>query len=83
MYGTGVNWAGELVDLASEAGVIEKSGAYYSWKGERIGQGRDNACKWLMENPKVAEELRTQLIERRKAENAGLNTVAPPVAAAA
>src|SRR5882672_8518996 len=38
MYGTGVNWPGEIVDLASDAGVLEKSGAYYSWKGERIAQ---------------------------------------------
>jgi recombination protein RecA len=76
MYGTGVNWAGEIVDLASEAGVIEKSGAYYSWKGERIGQGRDNACKWMQDNPKAAQELRFTLIEARKAENAGLHGAA-------
>src|SRR5438045_5044177 len=49
MYGTGVNWAGELVDLASEAGLLEKSGAHYSWKGERIAQGREAACKWIAE----------------------------------
>jgi recombination protein RecA len=71
MYGMGVNWAGEIIDLASEAGVLEKSGAYYSWKGDRIAQGRDNACKWIAENPKVAEEMRTLLVDRRKAENAG------------
>src|SRR4029453_9879363 len=73
MYGTGVNWAGEIVDLASEAGVLEKSGAYYSWKGERIAQGRDNACKWMQENPKAAQEIRFTLVEARKAENAGLS----------
>jgi recombination protein RecA len=72
MYGYGVNWPGEVVDLGAEMGVIEKSGAYYSWKGERIGQGRDNACKWLQENAKVAEEIRGLLVERRKAENAKL-----------
>jgi recombination protein RecA len=85
LYGTGVNWAGEIVDLASEAGVIEKSGAYYSWKGERIGQGRDSACKWMTENPKAAEEIRFTLVEARKAENAGLNgaAVASPAASAA
>ena len=74
MYGTGVNWAGEIVDLASEAGVLEKSGSYYSWKGERIAQGRENACRWMLENPLAAEEMRGLLIERRKAENAGLNS---------
>jgi recombination protein RecA len=76
MYGTGVNWAGEIVDLASEAGVLEKSGAYYSWKGERIAQGRDNASKWMQENPKAAQEIRFTLVEARKAENAGLNGAA-------
>jgi recombination protein RecA len=72
-YGAGVNWAGEIVDLGSEAGFIEKSGAYYSWKGERIGQGRDNACRWMAENAKAAEEIRTLLVQKRKAENAGLS----------
>src|SRR5262249_49159580 len=54
MYGAGVNWPGEIVDLGSEAGVLEKSGAHYSWKGERIGQGRDTACRFMLENPKAA-----------------------------
>jgi recombination protein RecA len=81
LYGMGVNWAGELVDLASEAGVIEKSGSFYAWKGERIAQGRENACKWLVENPKAGDEMRELLVTRRKAENAG--TVALPVAGAA
>jgi recombination protein RecA len=76
-----VNWAGEIVDLGSDAGVIEKSGAYYSWKGERIAQGRDNACKWMVENPQAAEEIRGLLVARRKAENAKLG--APPAEAAA
>jgi recombination protein RecA len=81
LYGTGVNWAGEIVDLASEAGVLEKSGAYYSWKGERIAQGRDNACKWITENPKVAEEMRTRLVEKRKAVNAQPAATTPPAPA--
>ena len=45
LYGIGVNGPGEIVDLGREAGVIEKSGAYYSCKGERIAQGRENACE--------------------------------------
>jgi recombination protein RecA len=81
MYGTGVNWPGEVVDLGSEVGVVEKSGAYYSWKGERIAQGRDNACKWMLENPQAAEEIRALLVARRKAENAKLG--APQAEAAA
>jgi recombination protein RecA len=50
-YGTGISTAGEIVDLASEAGLIEKSGAYYAWNGERIAQGRDKACQYLGEHP--------------------------------
>ena len=87
LYGMGVNWAGEIVDLGSEAGVIEKSGAYYSWKGGRIAQGRKNACRWMQENPKAAEKIRTLLVERRKAKNAapasGSASNAAPSAAAA
>jgi len=73
MYGAGVNWPGEVVDLGSEAGLIEKSGAFYSWKGERIGQGRDKACAWVAEHPNMAEEIRLNLVEARKAENQSLN----------
>ena len=83
MYGTGVNWPGEIVDLCSEMGVVEKAGSFYSWKGERIAQGRDNACKWMLENPKAAEEIRSLLVARRKAENAKLNAPVAEVAAAA
>jgi recombination protein RecA len=72
LYGTGVNAVGEIVDLASEAGLLEKSGSYYSWKGERIAQGRERACAHLAEHPELADELRTLLVERRKAENARL-----------
>ncbi len=84
LYGSGVNWAGEVVDLASEGGLLEKSCAHYSWKGDRIAQGRDNACRWMAENPGVAEEVRAQLVEKRKAENANLNVrpAEPAIAAA-
>ncbi|HVX94081.1 MAG TPA: recombinase RecA [Polyangia bacterium] len=83
LYGTGVNWAGEIVDLGSEAGLLEKSGAYYSFGGERIAQGRDNACAYMVENPKTAEIIRAHLIQRRKAENAGAAPAAPAHDAAA
>ncbi len=77
IYGAGINWAGEIVDLASEAGLIEKSGAYYSWKGERIGQGRDKACAFMAEHREEADELRVKLIEARKAENSRIGTALP------
>jgi recombination protein RecA len=57
MYGVGINKAGEILDLGSELGVIEKSGAWYSYSGDRIGQGRDNACDFLRENPRLANEI--------------------------
>ena len=77
LYGTGVNAAGEIVDLASEANLIEKSGAYYSLNGERIAQGRDKACQYLGEHPDLADVLRDKLIALRKAENARLGAPAP------
>lgn len=57
MYGEGVSKTGELIDLAVKANLIEKSGSWYSYKDQRIGQGRENARVYLKENPKVAEEL--------------------------
>jgi recombination protein RecA len=60
LYGSGVNAVGEVVDLASEAGLLEKSGAYYSWQSERIAQGRDKACQYMAEHPALVDELRAE-----------------------
>jgi len=57
MYGEGISKTGELIDLGVKANLIEKSGSWYSYKDQRIGQGRENARLYLKENPKVAEEL--------------------------
>ncbi len=57
MYGEGISKMGELVDLAAKANIIEKSGAWYAYKGEKIGQGRDNARQYLKLNPKIAAEI--------------------------
>jgi len=57
IYGDGISGEGSLLDLAVEQGLLEKSGTWYSYRGERIGQGRDNAKKFLREHPKVASEL--------------------------
>ncbi len=57
MYGEGISKAGELVDLGVKAGIIEKSGAWISYDGNRIGQGRENAKQYLKDNPKIAAEL--------------------------
>ena len=57
MYGKGISKSGELIDLGSKAEVVEKSGAWYAYKGEKIGQGRENAKIYLEKNPKIAQEI--------------------------
>ena len=57
MYGEGVSKMGEIIDLGVKAGVVEKSGAWFSYDGERIGQGRDNARTYLKEHPEIAEAI--------------------------
>ena len=73
MYGEGVSHVGELVDLASQIGVIDKSGAWFSYKGEKIGQGRENVKVFLKENPDLAIEIENQV---REANNIPLIPVA-------
>jgi recombination protein RecA len=60
-YGKGISKEGEILDLGSESKIIEKSGAWYSYGGERIGQGRENARIFLQEHPEVAEEITQKL----------------------
>ena len=67
MYGEGISKFGELIDLGVKAGVVEKSGSWYSHDGQRIGQGRENTKQFLRETPEVA-----QAIEREVRRNAGL-----------
>jgi recombination protein RecA len=67
MYGEGVSKTGELIDLGIRAGVVEKSGSWFSWNSQRIGQGRENAKTFLKEHPEVAGE-----IERTIRSNAGV-----------
>jgi recombination protein RecA len=61
MYGEGISREGDLLDLAAERGLVTKSGAWYSHQDERIGQGRENAKKYLKENPALAADLDAQL----------------------
>ena len=63
MYGEGVSTEGELVDLASEAGIIEKSGAWYSYNGDKIGQGKENVKELLRNNQTLKEEIETKVRE--------------------
>ena len=61
LYGSGISLAGELIDLGAERGVLEKSGAWYSFGGDRIGQGRENAKEFLREHPDVAGEIEQRI----------------------
>ena len=67
MYGKGISKVGELVDLGVKAGIVEKSGSWYSYNSQRIGQGRENAKRFLEENPELADE-----IEKSVRTNAGV-----------
>lgn len=67
MYGEGVSKMGEIIDLGVKAGVVEKSGSWYSYSSQRIGQGRENAKRFLLENSDIANE-----IEHAIRQNAGL-----------
>jgi len=64
IYGKGISRTGELVDLGTELKVVEKSGAWYSYKGDRMGQGRENAKGFLIENPDIAEQIENEIKEK-------------------
>jgi recombination protein RecA len=64
LYGEGISREGEVVDLGSQHGIVEKSGAWYSYNGERIGQGKDNARDYLRERPALALEIENKIRER-------------------
>jgi recombination protein RecA len=61
MYGEGISKTGELLDLGVKAGVVDKSGAWFSYGDERIGQGRENAKRYLKENPQTALEIEDKI----------------------
>lgn len=65
-FNEGISKVGELVDLGVEAGVIEKSGAWYSFSGSRIGQGRENAKEFLRNNPEAAASILEGITEKLK-----------------
>jgi recombination protein RecA len=61
MYGEGISKIGEIIDLGVQADIIDKSGAWYSYKDEKIGQGRENTKKFLNDNPALLEEIETRI----------------------
>jgi len=64
LYGTGISRDGEIVDLGSDMGVVEKSGAWYSYGGERIGQGREAAKQFLKDHPETAQQIMAKVMEK-------------------
>jgi recombination protein RecA len=61
LYGEGINHLGEVLELGVQQGIVEKSGAWYAYKTDRIGQGRKNACDYLAANPEIADEIEVQI----------------------
>ena len=72
LYGEGISRAGEIIDLGVEHKIVEKSGAWYAYNGEKIGQGRDNSREYLREHPQIARE-----IENKVREAVGVTALAP------
>jgi recombination protein RecA len=67
IYNKGINRTGELVDMAADKKIIEKAGAWYSYEGEKIGQGKSNACEFLDANQKISQEIEKKLFDDIKA----------------
>ncbi len=74
MYGEGISKAGDVLDSAVELKIIDKAGSWYSYGGDRIGQGRENVKKWLQENPEMLEKIQAQLLETLEEQQAEAST---------
>jgi recombination protein RecA len=61
MYGEGISYQGEILDIGSDIDIVQKSGAWYSYEGERLGQGRENSKQFLKENPEIASSIVTEI----------------------
>jgi recombination protein RecA len=64
MYGHGISREGEIIDMGVEADIVEKSGSWYSYNGDRIGQGKDNVRDFLKENPAIAQDIESKIREK-------------------
>jgi recombination protein RecA len=62
-YGQGISRVGDIVDLGSESNVIDKSGAWFSYNGERVGQGRENAKQYLLDHPETCAAIEAKILE--------------------
>jgi len=85
MYGSGISREGEIIDLGVQAGIVDKAGAWFSYSGERIGQGKDNVREYLRERPELASEIENRVREKLGvvARPTGQSPASVPAAAAA
>ncbi len=88
LYGQGISRMGEVIDLGVKEGIVQKSGAWYSYEGDRIGQGKENSREFLLDNPEIASEIEARVRERllpskeSAAQAAALDAEAPEAAEA-
>ena len=82
LYGQGISREGDLVDLASEANIVDKSGAWFSFNGERIGQGRENSKQFLIDHPEVYNSIEAKVLSHFNVRRIGIDVVEPVTPAA-
>jgi recombination protein RecA len=75
IHGEGISKEGDVLDLAVEKNMVDKSGTWYTFQGQRIGQGRENAKQFLKENPKILETMEKEILEKFRASRAGAPAV--------
>src|SRR6185295_2801374 len=75
LYGQGISREGDLVDLSSEANIVEKSGAWFSFNGERIGQGRENAKQFLVDHPDIYNVIEAKVLAHHNIRRIGIDVV--------
>jgi len=83
LYGQGISREGDLVDLASEANIVDKSGAWFSFNGERIGQGRENAKQFLIDHPEIYNAIEAKVLAHHNVRRIGIDIAPEPVAGSA
>ena len=78
MYGEGISKIGDLLDCGVVSGFVEKSGSWYSYAGDRIGQGRENAKAFLSEHPEIATQIETRVLDKLRQEREAAAAAADP-----
>src|SRR5262249_15622409 len=83
LYGQGISREGDLVDLSSEANIVEKSGAWFSFNGERIGQGRENAKQFLIDHPDIYNAIEAKVLAHHHIRRIGVDVAPDPTSTSA